>query len=237
MSLFAETFNVGTAVERIVPGLHYSQDLIIENREPRASAEAYARAGFQYGLYREFSIPSPGTAIFEVSTGAGGLQIDFYQIISTVSPVRAELVEGATVSTSGTVVPAYNLNRDFADDYEATFTSGTAISGGSAVAVDFITADKHAAAGGATSGKIYTLSPNTDYAFKFINKGNQVTTCFFSMAFSEKFNGANNVKIGDDTGEGFTLAGGERVQFRGDEGQSIYAQATDSAEIVVVRQN
>jgi hypothetical protein len=237
MSLVAENFTIGTAVERVIPGLHYSQDIIIENREPASTSDAYAKAGFQYGLYREFTVNQSATAIFEVSTGAGGLQLDFYEILSTVAPVKADLIEGATVSTSGAAIPSYNLNRDFADDAEATFTAGTALAGGSVVASEYITADKHAVGGGARSGKIYTLGPNTDYAFRFVNKGNQDTVCFFQMTFAEKFNGANAVTIGDDTGNGFLLAGGERVQFRGDEGQSIYAQANDSAEIVVVRQN
>lgn len=237
MSLTVESFTIGTAVERIVPGLHYSQDLIVENLEPANNSVSYAKEGFLYGIYSEFPVVQNGSAIFEVTTGTGGMQIDFYEILSTVAPVKASLIEGGTVSTSGTVISAYNVNRDYADDAEAVFTSGTAITGGSAVAEEYITADKHAVGGGAKSGKTYTLSPSTDYAFQFVNEGNQNTVCFFQLTFAEKFNGQNRVTIGDDAGNGFQLDGGERIHLRSDRGQSVYAVSTNEARIVVVRQN
>jgi len=237
MSLVTESFTIGTAIERIVPGLHYSQDVIVQNLEPENSSAEYAKDGYLYTISQRTTVASPGTAIFELVTGPEGLQIDSYQIVSNISSIEGQLIEDATVTTSGSAVSAYNLNRNESDTTAATFTPGTAVTGGTTVAREYITADKHAAAGDMTSGKIFTLKPSTTYALTFTNLGNQTTQLFFQMLFSEKYNGQNRVTVGDENGNGFTLRGGAFVQMRVDEGQSLYAVAENSADIVIVRQN
>lgn len=236
MSLFAEAFTVGTAVERIVPGLHYSQDLIIQNQEPASDSNQLARDGYLYLVGSRFTLAGSGTAIFNIATPEGGMQIEFYEIVSTEQPVFAELLEGGTPTTGGTV-ESYNINRQEADDAATVFTQATAYAGGTAVSSELINASKQGAGGMMSLSKIHTLQESADYGMRFTNLSNQETECFVQIGFSEKFDGQNDVRIGDETGQGFILHGGERVQFRGDEGQSIYAQANDSAEIVVVRQN
>jgi len=228
---------VGTASVPVVSMSADAQHVVIQNQESQSDTGAYARDGGMFLLHSEFTVNSPGTAMFSVLTGATGMQIEFYEIISTISNVRAELVEGATITTTGAAIPAYNLNRTVADSHDTVFTSASTVTGGSAVSAEYVTADKHAAGGGSTSGKIQTLEPSTEYAFKFINKGNQATTVFFQMGFVEKYNGYNDVYLGGEDGTSFRLRGGESVYLPMGQGQTLSAEALDSATVGVLKQD
>jgi hypothetical protein len=237
VSLFAESFTVGTAIQRVVPGVHYSQDVVIQNLEPLASPESYARAGYLYIVAQQFTLPTAGTALFSVEVGASGLQIEGYEIVTTEQTVFAELVEGATVTTTGAAIPSYNLNRNEADDATSVFKAASAVTGGSAISSELVTGSKIGGGGAMIVSKIHTLEASTQYAMRFVNQTQQGTDCYLQIIFSEKFNGQNNVTIGDESGVGFTLKGGERIQWRTDEGQSVYAVSEEEVEIMVVRQN
>ena len=237
MDVTGYTVSVGTASVPVVAMSADAQHVVIQNLETPSDTGAYARDGGMYLLHNEFTVNSPGTAMFSVATGSTGLQIEFYEIISTVSNVRAELVEGATITTTGAAIPAYNLNRNESDAHDTVFTSASTVTGGSVVSAEYITADKHAAGGGQRSGKIQTLEPSTSYAFKFINKGNQNTTVFFQMGFVEKYNGYNDVWLGGSDGSSFRLRGGQDVYLPMGQGQTLSAEAQGSAVVGVLKQD
>lgn len=237
MAVTHNRYTVGTALAQVVADSADAQEVWLQNLGPENASHAYAKDGFLYLLQREFTVGSPGTAIFEVTTGANGIQIDNYEIVSTTDNVKAELLEGATVGTTGSPIAAYNLNRNFSDAHDTTFTAGTSISGGTVVAAEYITADKHAASGGMSSGKVFTLAPSTDYAFKFVNKGNQTTTVFFQMTFAEDFNGHNDVWVGDAVGTGVRVRGGDTIHMSLIQGQKLFAVSQQDNELMVTRQD
>lgn len=237
MNVTGYTVSVGTASVPVVAMSADAQHVVVQNLETPSDTSSYAREGAMFLLHSEFTIASPGTAMFSVATGSTGMQIEFYEIISTVENVRAELIEGATISTTGAAIPAYNLNRNESDAHDTVFKSASTVTGGSAVSAEYITADKHAAGGGQRSGKIQTLEPSTEYAFKFINKGNQTTTVFFQMGFVEKYNGYNNVWLGGADGSSFRLRGGENVYLPMGQGQTMSAVADGSALVGVLKQD
>ena len=236
MSLVTETFTIGTAIERIVPGLHYSQDVVIQNLEPVRDSNDLSRDGYLYLVASEFDVPAGGTAIFNIDTPASGIQIEFYEIVSSDEVILASLIEDGTPTTGGTVA-SYNINRQEADDAETVFTEATAYTGGTVISQELITASKQGSGGMMSLSKIHTLKPSTSYGMQFVSQGNQASQCFVQIGFAEKFNGQNEVTVGDENGNGFTLKGGAFVQMRVDEGQSLYAVAEDTADIVIVRQN
>lgn len=237
MDVTGYTVSVGTASVPVVGMSADAQHVVIQNLETPSDTSSYARDGGMYLLHSEFNITSPGTAMFSVATGSTGLQIEFYEIISTAENVRAELIEGATITTTGAAIPAYNMNRNESDAHDTVFTSASTVTGGSAVSAEYITADKHAAGGGQRSGKIQTLKPSTSYAFKFVNKGNQATTVFFQMGFVEKYNGYNDVWLGGSDGSSFRLRGGEDVYLPMGQGQTLSAEAQGSAVVGVLKQD
>lgn len=228
---------VGTATTDAVGMSADAQIATLQNLAPKNDAAAYAKEGYTYLIQREFPVASPGTALFELSTGSTGMQIDGYEIVSTIDSIKAELIEGGTATTTGTAVTAYNLNRNESDSYDATFTTASAVSGGTVVAAEYITADKHAAAGGRASGKIFTLKPNTDYVLKFVNKGNQNTTVFFQMTFSERFNGQTDIWLGGSPDNAIRLRGGETLSLRMIQGQTLAASSATDTTLAVLRQD
>jgi hypothetical protein len=237
MAVTHNRYTVGTAVAQVVADSGDAQEVWLQNLGPANTSDAYAKDGYLYLLQREFTVSSPGTAIFELATGPNGAQINFYEILSTTDNLKAELVEGATVGTTGSAIAAHNLNRNASDAHATTFTAGTSISGGTVVAAEYITADKHAASGGMDSGKIFTLAPSTDYAMTFVNKGNQTTTVFFQMTFAEDFNGNNDVWVGDAVGTGVRVRGGDTVHMSLIQGQKLFAVSAQDNELMVTRQD
>ena len=237
MAISYQIFEVGDEPVELVPPSNDSQKVWIQNLEPLSETDEYARAGFIYQVSQKFSVASPGTVTFNIATGTAGLQIEYYEILSDTSNVTASLIEGATVTPSGAAIPAYNLNRNITAAPTATLSSATR-SGGSAIATEYLTADKHAAGGGANSQKIYTLKPEEDYVMEFVNNGNQTTNVFLSLGFSEKYNGLNQVWLGTSAGSAVTLRGHEWIQLdiRGEERiQAVSDGGTNT--IVVMRQD
>lgn len=236
-AISANAYTVGTASGIVVGMSADAQTAVLQNLEPSNHSDAYARHGYLYLMQKEFSIASPGTAIFQVTTGDTGLQIESYEFISTLETVKGELIEGATVGTSGAAIPAYNLNRNESDAHDAVFVAGTSISGGTVIAAELINADKHAAGGGMASGKIFTLAPNTDYAMKFVNRGNQTTSVLFQLLFSEKYNGYNDVWLGGTADNAIRLRGGESLVLPMIQGQTLSAVALTDSQLGVLRQD
>ena len=237
MAVTHNRFTIGTALTQVVADSADSQEVWLQNLSPKPDLDRQAKEGYAYLLQREFTVSSPGTAIFQVETGATGLQINSYEIISTSDNIKAELVEGPTIGTTGAAIPAYNLNREFSDAHDVVFTAGTSITGGTVIAAEYVTADKHAASGGRVSGRIYTLAPSTTYGFKFINEGNQTTTVFFQMAFVELFNGNTDVWVGDSIGTGVRVRGGDTVHMTLLQGQKLFATSPTDNDLMVTRQD
>lgn len=238
MAITYEIFEVGDSPVELVPPSNDTQKVWIQNLEPQSDTDEYARAGFIYQVGQKFSVASPGTVTFNIATGSAGLQIEYFEILSDTSNVTASLIEGATVTTSGAAIPAYNLNRNITTGPNATLSSASTVTGGSVIATEYLTADKHAAGGGSSSQKIYTLKPSEDYVMQFVNNGNQTTNVFLSLGFSEKYNGLNQVWLGTSAGSAVTLRGHEWIQLdvRGDERiQAVSDGGTNT--IVVMRQD
>lgn len=237
MPIITNGFTIGTAVTEVITESSDAQHVVLQNLEPRDSVETYAKEGRLYLLQQEFTITSPGTAIFELATGTEGLQIQQYEILSTLENVKGELIEGATVSTTGAAIPAYNMNRNSSDTHSAVFTAGTAVTGGTVIAAELLTADKHAAAGGSFSGKVFTLKPSTDYAMKFVNRGNQTTTVFFQMMFAEKFNGDSDMWISGAADQTIRIRGGETLHLPLLQSQTLTARASQDNQLGVLQQD
>lgn len=191
MTISQKVYSVGTsAVTVVAPSNDYAK-YALKNIQPK-NVDEYARDGYMFILGQEFTIASGSSVSFSILTGATGAQLDFYQIISTDATVYAKLIEGATIVTNGSNIPAYNLNRNYPDTHNAVLKAATSVSGGTIISSELTTASVHA--GGATASiKVHTLAPSTEYAMTFTNQGNQTTTVFFQLGFSEHYNGYNNI--------------------------------------------
>lgn len=233
MAISFNVYEVTDTPVQIVAADFDSQKVWIQNVEPLSDSDEYARAGFIWEIGQFFPVVQAGTTTFGITTGSAGMQIEYFSMTSDTSNVLAELVEGTT-NTTGASVDAYNTNRNESDTYTSTFATATAATGGSVVNSEFITADKHSAGGGMTTGKIITLQPSTDYAFRFINKQNQDTNVFLSLGFTEKYNGLNQVWLGSSAGSAVTLRGHEMVQLDIRGGESITAVSDGGTNTVVV---
>ena len=234
MAISSSVYEVTDTPIQIVAADFDSQKVWIQNVEPLSETDEYARAGFLYGIGQKFAVASSSTVNFAITTGSAGLQIASYEILSDTSNVTATLIEGATVTTSGAAIPTYNLNRNVADNATATLSSASTVTGGTVIATEYLTADKHAAGGGMGSSKIYTLLPSDDYVFRFVNNGNQTTNVFLNLTFSEKYNGLNQVWLGSSAGSAVTLRGHEMIQLDLRGGESLTAVSDGGTNTVVV---
>ena len=234
--LTQQIFSVGTASVNVVNPTNSLVNYQLKNIEPKIVGQDYARMGRVYNIHSTFTVARGTSVSFTVLTGPTGLQIQFYQIISSSSDVRADLIEGATVTPSATSVSTYNINRNFADDAQAVFNGVTSFTGGTVVVAEYITAAKDGGGGMATE-KIITLEPNTRYVFRFTElSGNEDPTVFFEMGFAEKYNGYNDIWLAtvDDS---FVLRAGEEIQMKLLPGESINASALiDYSKLSVMRQ-
>lgn len=239
----AASYTVGTASTPIVGMSADAQYVIIENQEPAANLGTLSRDGYLYGVAQRFTVAQGTSVSFGVTTGANGMRIEWYELVSETSAIEAQLVEGATVSTTGAAIAGYNLNRNVSDSFDAVFKSATSVVGGSAVSKEYLTADKHSSSGGKGASKILTLKPSADYAFKFTNLGNQDSQVFFQVVFAERYTtpngstGSTDVWLGGTVGDGIRLRGGERVSLPMIQGQTLNAVASNDVQIGVLRQD
>jgi hypothetical protein len=237
MGVSSNVYTVGTATVQVVGDSADAQDITFTNLEPEASANSLSRAGYLYLVFQKFTLAASGTAIFNIATPATGLQFEFYEIVSTAETVYAELIEGGTVTTTGTAIPAFNINRTEADDAATVFQPASAVTGGTAVSAELVSASKQGGGNEIAFSKIHTLRPSEDYAMRFTNQTNQETDVFVQIGFSEKFNGQNSVWLGNGVGTGARLSGGEKLQMRLLQGQTVWATAEEEAKLGVLRQD
>lgn len=208
MSLNQAVYSVGTASQTVVAPTHDFVKYSLKNLQPR-TVDGYAREGYIYLLNAQFTISSGSSINFSMLTGSTGAQFDFYSMVTDTSAVYAELIEGATIATTGSPITAYNLNRNSADTHNTVFKAATSITGGTTVSTEFLPASNQSA-GQMSSVKIHTLEPNTEYGFKFTNQGAQTTKVHFQLGFSEHYNGFNDIWLGtvDDS---FVLKAGDEL--------------------------
>jgi hypothetical protein len=237
VAVTTQVFSIGTAGTKIVTDSGDMQDVIIQNIEPEANADDLAREGYLYLVGQKFTVGASGTVIFNMATPPGGLQLEFYEIVSTAEAVLAELIEGGTVTTTGNAIPSYNINRTEPDDAATVFKAATAVTDGSVVSTELITGSKQGGGGATAFSKIHTLNGGEDYAMRFTNQTNQQTICFLQLGFSEKFNGQSEVWVGEGLNDGVRLRGGDRIQMRLQQGQTLWAISPESAQLAVLRQD
>lgn len=194
MSLTQAVYSVGTATVTVVAPTNDYAKYALKNIQP-ATVPEYARDGFMYLVNAQFSITSGASVNFSMLTGPTGAQFDFYSMVTDTSAVYAQLIEGATIATTGSPIPAYNLNRNYPDTHQAVLKAATSITGGTTISTEFLPASNQSA-GQMGSNKIHTLEPNTEYGFKFTNQGAQTTSVHFQLGFSEHYNGLNNIWLG-----------------------------------------
>ncbi len=234
MSLSQAVYSVGTATTTVVAPTSDWAKYAIKNLQPK-DVDEYARDGYIYLIGQQFTITAGGTANFSIATGATGAQLDFYSIISDTATVLSSLVEGATVTTTGDPIPAYNLNRNKSDAHISVLKAATSISGGTVVSQEFTTASIHAG-GELSSTKVHTLRPNATYGMRFANTGNQSTNVFFQLGFSEHYNGYNNVWLGT-ADETYVVRPGEELIMELTPNSTINAVSLmDSNKLAVMRQ-
>lgn len=228
------TLSAGTATQVVAPTVdagHY----LLKNIEPGKSMGELARAGYLYAVNQYFPVANNGTAIFSFTTGDQGAQFEFWKFNSSSSSVLASLIEGATITT-GSAIPAYNLDRNKSDAYESVLETASALTGGTVIYTDYVGASNQSA-GGASNSMPITLEPDTQYGFKFVDVGGQGTDLHVNIGFAENYNGYNDIWLGTPN-ESFVLRGGEEIKFKLFPGEAIDATGGHTgAKLTVVRQD
>ena len=221
-----------TVVAPTVDAGHY----VLKNIEPKSSIAEYARQGYAYSVSRYFSIANNGNAYFSFTTGSTGAQFDFWTFSSSTSSVIASLIEGGTITTTGSAIPGYNMNRNESDAHEAELLAATDITGGTVVYSNYVGASNQAA-GGAQSNMIFTLEPETQYGFRFQDVGGNGTNLHILIGWVELYNGYNDIWLGTPN-ESFVLRAGEEVKFKLFPEETINAIAGHTgAKLTVIRQD
>jgi hypothetical protein len=237
MAITTSKVSVGTAGATLADPTVDAQRLWVENLEPSNELGDFSRNGSVYVVSRYLTIANGGTALFSFTTGDTGAQFDFWNFSVEKSSVTAELIEGATITTTGTAIPAYNLNRNSSDTYEAVLEGATALTGGTVVLSEFIVASNQAS-GGVGSNKIVTLEPNTEYGFRFIDTGGSGPNLHIQIGWVEQYNGYNDVYLNSSFGESVRLRGGEKIQLELQQAEGLSGVALrDGVNVGILRQD
>lgn len=210
MALTQAVYSVGTAATTVVAPTNDYAKYVLHNLQPEFVLE-YARDGYIYLLNSQFSLTSGSVVRFSMLTGPTGAQFDFYSMVTDNSAVYAELIEGATIVTTGDPIQAYNLNRNASDSHQAVLKAATTITGGTTISTEFLPASNQTA-GQMSSTKIHTLEPNTEYGFRFTNQGAQTTNVHFQLGWSEHYNGYNEIWL-DTIDNSYVLKAGHELMM------------------------
>lgn len=214
-----------------------AQKVWLENLEPMGDVGEFARAGYQFLIDRFVTIESLASALFSFTTGDTGAQFDTWTFRSTSENVRGYLIENATIVTTGTAIPAYNLNRNVSDTHTSVAQPASSITGGTVIIQELVSAGKDVG-GGITSSKVVTLKPNTQYGFRFTNTGNQPTDLQIQIGFVEFYNGYNDIWVNGLHNQTVRLRGGDKVQFQLEQAEGLWASSLrDGCKLAVMRQD
>ena len=234
--LTQNVYTIGTAATTVVAPTVDSARYVLKNLEPDQSQGDYARKGYVYAVSRYFSIANNGYVYFSFTTGATGAQFNFWNFASSNSSVLASLVEGATITTTGSAIPAYNLDRRFSDTHQAVLIGASAVTGGTTVLSEYI-GSSNQAAGGMTSNKAVSLEPNTQYGFIFQDVGGNGTNMHIQIGWAEYYNGLTDIWLGTPDSS-FVLHGGEEVSMYLRPYETINATAGSAGrKLAVMRQD
>jgi len=131
-----------------------------------------------------FTVPGSGSVAFALETNGVLVEFQFYDIVSSLSVVRATLLEEATYTAVPDGISAYNMNRNFPDVYTSTLTGASGVSGGVAIASELVGGEDKSG-GVASKDKVHILRNDTAYVMTFVNTANQSTLCHLNLGFSE----------------------------------------------------
>lgn len=237
MAITTQLLSIGTASVTVAAPTIDAQQLWVENLEPSNELGDFSRNGNVYAVSQNITISNGGTAIFSFTTGDTGAQFDFWTFTAKNSSVLGELIEGATITSTGTAIPAYNLNRNEGDTYDSVLEGATALSGGTTVLSEYVVASNQSG-GGAQSNKIITLAPNTEYGFRFTDVGGNGTPLHIQIGFVEEYNGYNDIWLNGTAGNSVRLRGGEKLLIDLQQGEGMTGVATrDGVQLAVMRQD
>ena len=237
MAITTNVVSVGTAGATLMSPTIDAQDAWIENLEPSNEIGDFSRDGYAYAVSRYQTIANGGTALFSFTTGDTGAQFDFWTFTAENSSVLASLIEGATITTTGTAIPGYNLNRNGSDAHDAVLEGATVLTGGTTILSEYVPASNQAG-GGVGSNKVITLEPSTEYGFKFVDVGGNGTPVHIQIAWVEKYNGYNDVWLNGTSGSTVRLRGGEKIQLELGQGEGLTATASrEGVQVAVMRQD
>lgn len=218
------------------PSVH-EQHITLQNMQPVSDPDDYARDGYVFIVNATFSLANSASTAFAIRTGQHGVQFQFYEIDVTDSTVRADLLEGATYGTGGTVL-AYNLNRNFSDTYESVLTAASDVSGGTVISQEFIPAANQSGSQ-FTATKIHTLEPASQYVMRFTDFGGNGPDVHFQLAFTEQYNGGHDIWINYGTASvdnGFRLKPQDTVQFNVSPLDDLVAFSSQPTKLAILRQ-
>lgn len=234
--LTQKVYTLGTTPTTVVLPTVDAGRWVLKNLQPAPIAGQLARDGHIYQVSRYFSIANNSSAYFSFTTGSSGAQIEFWKFAASTSSILAQLIQGGTITTTGSPIPAYNLNRDYPDTHAAVLLGATGITGGTVILSEYIPGTNQAAGGAATSMPL-TLEPNTQYGFRFQDVGGNGTNCHIQIGWAEQYNGYNQIWLGtpDDS---FVLRGGEQLDLSLFPYETINATAgSENVKLAVVRQD
>ena len=237
MSISSNVLSIGSPASQVhAPSVH-EQRITLRNLQPVSDADEYARDGYVFIADARFTLANSASTAFAITTGSYGAQFQFYKIDAESDTVLAQLIEGATFTSGGTV-QAYNLNRTVADDYDAVLTGATNVTGGTVVSEEY-TPGSNQSGSSLSVSKVQTLEPSTAYVMKFTDVGGNGTEVHFQLAWSEQYNGGHDVWVGYGTADvdaGFRLKPQESIQFEVSPLDSLVAFSSQPTRLNVMRQ-
>lgn len=233
MDLQQNVFNVGTTPVTVVAPNHDFAKYAVKNIQPK-NIDEYARDGYIWSFFDRRDLTSGQTENLSFVTGPTGAQLDYYQLVSESSSIYSSIIEDATVTVTGSAIPTHNLNRSVTTQPAAVIKVATSVTGGNVVQAEFVTASNQGG-GAISSQKIVTLKPNTQYIFRATNVGNQTTSWYSQIGFSEHYNGYNNIWL-NTVNDSFVIKPGEQLVMELPPLQTINATSTiDSNKLAVMR--
>lgn len=221
-----------TVVAPTIDAAHYT----LKNLEPDQTLGDYARKGYVYTVSQYIPIANNANAYFSFLTGPTGAQLNFWNFASSNSSVLGSLIEGATIVTTGSPIPAFNMDHRFPDNYTAVLKAATSITGGTVTLTEYIGASNQAS-GGVTSNKVVTLEPNTEYGFRFQDVGGNGTNLHIQIGWVEYYNGLTDIWLGTPDNS-FVLHGGQEISLDLFPYATINATAgSEGRKLAVLRQD
>lgn len=227
-------YTLGTAATTVVAPTVDAAHYVLKNLQPAPIMGELARKGHVYSISQSTSISNNGSVYFSFTTGASGAQFEHWEFSSSTSSVLASLIEGATITTTGSAIPAHNLNRNESDAHDSVLIGASALTGGTTILSQYVGASNQTTGGVVTSIPV-TLEPNTQYGFKFQDVGGQGTSLHIQLEWAEQYNGYNDIWL-DTVDDSFVLHGGEEVQAYLQPYQIINATAgSEGCRLAVMR--